>query len=524
MYDLIIKNGTLIDGTGMPPYYADIAIQNGKIAHIGKGLVGGENTRMIDARGLTVTPGFIDSHSHSDRAVLTYSDQIEKIEQGITTAIGGQCGGSPAPLSRDEDPNSTATIGSYGRRAEILRTMGSFLEVAKDVPQGSNIAILVGHGNLRKAVMGMENRAPTSEELEKMKSLLREGLEAGALGVSFGLIYPPSCYAQTDELIEIAKVAGEYHTIVAAHIRNESETLIKSVEEFITIVRESGARGVLSHHKAAGREHWGKVNTTLRLIDQAAAEGVDIFCDVYPYIASSTSLSSRFIPKECYTGGNAGIVRLLSDPVERQKIKERNIRTRGWDQSMVFITVCSAYRQYEGKFLPEIAELHGKDVHETALDLIRDSKNNVSACYFTMCEEDVETVLRHPRAMIGTDSSVQGAMNFYHPRLRGTFPRVLGRYVRERSVTTLPEMIRKMTSMPAAVYELRGKGLLREGFDADICIFDPNKIIDRADFMQCHEHAEGLNYVLLGGEVVVENAVYRDKRNGRVLLRQVHQS
>ena len=520
MYDIIIQNGTVIDGSGMPPYYADIAIRDGKIARIGKGLIGGAQTEIIDARGLAVTPGFIDSHSHSDSAVLPYPDQREKIEQGITTSIGGQCGGSPAPISRDVKPDSTEMIGSYGRRVEIMKTMGSFLGIAKDVPQGANIAILVGHGNLRKAVMGMENRAPTAEELEKMKALLREGLEAGALGVSFGLIYPPSCYAQTDELIEIAKVAGEYHAIVAAHIRNESEALIKSVEEFITVVRESGARGVISHHKAAGREHWGKIHTTLRLIEQAADAGVDIFCDVYPYIASSTSLASRFIPKECFTGGNAGIVKLLSDPVERQKIKERNIRTRGWDQSMVFITGCPAYRQYEGKFLPEIAELHGKDVHETALDLICDSKNNVRACYFTMCEEDVETVLAHPRAMVGTDSGVAGSSACYHPRLRGTFPRVLGRYVRERGVTTLPEMIRKMTSMPAAVYELSGKGLLREGFDADICIFDPDQIIDRADFIHCHERAEGLHYVLLGGEVVVENAVYRDKRNGRVLLRK----
>ena len=521
MYDIIIQNGRIIDGSGMPSYLADIAISGGKIARIGKGLIGGEGTRIIDAEGLVVTPGFIDSHSHSDRAVLTYSDQIEKIEQGITTAIGGQCGGSPAPMSRDENPNSTEMIGTYGRRAEILRTMGSFLGVAKDVPQGSNIAILVGHGNLRKAVMGMENRAPTAEELEKMKELLREGLEAGALGLSFGLIYPPSCYAETDELIELAKVAGEYHAVVAAHIRNESEALIKSVDEFIRVIRESGTRGVISHHKSAGREHWGKVNATLRLIDEACAEGVDLFCDVYPYIASSTSLSSRFIPKECCTGGNAGIVRLLSDPVERQKIKERNIRLRGWDQSAVLITVCTGYRQYEGKFLPEIAELHGKDVHETALDLICHSKNNVSACYFTMCEADVETVLAYPRAMIGTDSSVQGAMNYYHPRLRGTFPRVLGRYVRERGVTTLPEMIRKMTSMPAAVYELTGKGLLREGFDADICVFDPDRIIDRAEFVDCHGRAEGLNYVLLGGEVVVENAVYQGKKNGRVLLRRV---
>ena len=192
-----------------------------------------------------------------------------------------------------------------------------------------------------------------------------------------------------------------------AEIELSDENTAVKFPDFIRVIRESGTRGVISHHKSAGREHWGKVNTTLRLIDEACAEGVDLFCDVYPYVASSTSLSSRFIPKECCTGGNAGIVKLLSDPIERQKIKERNIRLRGWDQSMVLITVCAGYRQYEGKFLPEIAELHGKDVHETALDLICHSKNAVSACYFTMCEEDVETVLAHPRTMVCTDSSVR---------------------------------------------------------------------------------------------------------------------
>ena len=274
-YDLVVKNGRIIDGTGSPAYLADVAVKDGKIVRIGRGIESGE--QEIDASGLVVTPGFIDSHSHSDSSVLTYPDQIEKIEQGITTSIGGQCGSSPAPLDRDVSLDSTEQIGEYGRKVEILRTMGTFLETAKNVPQGSNIAILVGHRALRKAVMGMENRAPSTEELEKMKAFLREGIEHGALGVSFGLIYPPSCYAETDELIALAKVVGEYHGLVVAHIRNEGSTLIQAVEEFIRVIRESGTRGVISHHKSSIKENWGKVKHTLRMIDEANEEGVEVY-------------------------------------------------------------------------------------------------------------------------------------------------------------------------------------------------------------------------------------------------------
>lgn len=516
-YDLVIKNGTIVDGTGSPAYYSDVAITDGRIVRIAREIEGGR--RVINADGLMVTPGFIDSHSHSDRDVLVCPDQVEKIEQGITTSIGGQCGSTLAPVSRDVCPDHAEQIGNFGKSTDVLRTMGNFLDIAKNVPQGANVAMFVGHSALRRAVMGMENRAPSEEELNKMKELLREGIEHGALGVSFGMIYPPSCYADTDELIALAKVAGEYHALVAAHIRNEGQFLVKATEEFIQVIRESGVRGILSHHKAAGKENWGKVKHTLKMLDEAWGEGVEIYCDVYPYTASSTSLSSPFIPKEFHSGGRDGMVKLLSDPAIRADLKTLQRNERGNDDlNWVQITRCTAYPEYEGMRVPEIARLHGKDVYDTIYDMIVKNNNSCKACYFTMCEEDVETVLAYPRAMICTDAGSAGGQNVYHPRLRGSFPRVLGRYVRERKVTTFPEMIRKMTSMPAAVYGLKRKGLLWEGFDADICIFDPVKIIDRADFVSCHRRAEGLQYVILNGEVVVEDAVYNGIRKGRVLL------
>ncbi|MBQ4323554.1 MAG: D-aminoacylase [Clostridia bacterium] len=522
MYDLVIKNGKIIDGTGNPPYLSDIAISEGKIRRIAKGIEGG--SKVIDAAGLVVTPGFIDSHSHSDNAMLEYPDQTEKIEQGITTSIGGQCGSSLAPISKDVDPATAKWVGDFGKSTDIYRTMGAFLEIGKDVPLGSNLVTFVGHGSLRRATMGIENRAPSKEELDEMKELLRDGLEHGAIGISFGLFYTPGCYAQTEELIELAKVVAEYKGMIAAHIRDEGDFLAKSTEEFIRVVRESGVgKGVISHHKSLGMENWGKVTHTLRMIDEANEEGLEIYCDVYPYTAYNTGLSAEFIPKELRADGFDGLAKIFADPDERAKLIKGIRDKNGNDMSRVLITGCRFHPEYDGKSVPEIAKMNGRDECETILDLIRDSGDNCDASFFGMCEEDVETVLAHKRAMICTDSSIAKGRLVYHPRLCGTFPRVLGRYVRERKVTSLPEMIRKMTSLPATVYELKSKGLLAEGFDADLCIFDPKKIIDRAEYTDCSKKAEGLNYVILSGEVVVENAVYNGKRMGKLILHRYHQ-
>jgi len=515
MFDLLIQNGTILNGAGAPSFYGDIGIKDGKIARIGKGLTGA--VTVIDAAGLTVTPGFIDSHSHSDNALLEYPELLEKIEQGITTSIAGQCGGSPAPISRDITPEHASQVAEFGRNIDVYKTFGTFVNIAKNVPTGSNTAVLVGHCALRKAVMGMENREPTAEELERMKALLRDGMEHGALGVSFGLIYTPGCYAKTEELIEIAKVVGEYHGIAAAHIRNENGGLIESVEEFLTVLRAANIRGVISHHKASGKGNWGKVHTTLRMIDQANAEGMDVYCDVYPYTASHTSLAATFVPPALHA---RGVVNVLQDPVMRAEIKEWNQKHRVGGLDYVQIARCKGLPQYEGLRVPEIARQMGVDEYEAVFNMIVESGNDSGACYFTMCEEDVETVLAHPRAMVCTDSSVAKDNPVFHPRLKASFPRVLGHYVRDRQVTSLPEMIRKMTSMPAAVYGLGTKGLLWEGMDADICIFDAKKICDKARFTACNRRAEGLNYVILGGEIVVRDAVFQGPKPGKLLLRE----
>lgn len=503
MYDLIIKNGTVIDGTGSPSYICDIAITDGKIVRIASDIAD-ESKKIIDAKGLIISPGFIDSHSHSDDAIFDYPDMIEKIEQGITTSIAGQCGITCAPSGKDDD---------------VYKTFGSMAKAIKNVPLGSNVKSFVGHSALRGTVIGYENRRPSEVEMNEMKALLREAMENGAIGLSFGLIYTPSCYADTQELIELAKVVKEYDGMLSAHIRNEGFELIESVEEFLTVIKESGVKAVFSHHKSMYKPNWGKVKESLRMIKDAVDEGYDIYCDVYPYEASSTSLVATLIAKELRAVDRAEIPNMLSDSNMRDKIKEIYISRNGNSLSNLLLVQCKGYPEYEGMRIDEIARLRGQDDFDTAFDIIIGSGANAQICNFSMTEEDIEYVLKYERAMICTDSSVAKDKKIYHPRLRASFPRFLGRYVRERKVVTIEEAIRKCTSLPALVYELSGKGKICEGFDADICIFDAERIIDKADYINCSSRCDGLNYVILGGEVVVENATYNGNKKGKFIYR-----
>ena len=467
---------------------------------------------MIDATGLTVTPGFIDSHSHSDGYVFNLPDMVDKVEQGITTAIGGQCGGSIAPIGKHVTPYEIPGIGMSDK---VLKTAGSFFDATEDYPQGINLAMFIGHRNLRGATMGLDNRSPTPKELEDMKALLREGMEAGALGVTFGLIYPPSCFAETYELVELAKVVAEYNGIIAAHLRDEADKFEEAVEEFLYVMRKSGAKCVLSHHKAAYPQNHGKVKKTLAMVDKANEDGFDVHVDVYPYPASSTTLSARFIPKEYFSGGNDKLAERLGIPQNREAIKEHIIKQFGADNIFDWVLIIDG--EHRGKYINEIAEIEGKSVYDTIMDLVKDSVNTMRCCYFMMCEEDVETVVSHPKAMIGTDGVGYGKGKIFHPRAVASFPKVLGKYVRERKVTTLPEMIRKITSMTAEVYGLKSKGIIKKGYDADICIFDADKIIDKADYINCEEKAEGLNYVIVGGVIAAENATYTGEKAGKIV-------
>ena len=496
MYDLVIQKGYILDGSGKEGYFADVAIRGGKIAAIGNGL--GTAKEILDATGLVVTPGFIDSHSHADKKVLQYPVQSEKTEQGITTSVAGQCGGSAAPVDG--------------------MSMPEFLEKLENTPLGSNMVAFVGHGNLRRAVMGDPDRIPTKTELDTMKALLAQALEKGAGGLSFGLYYAPGCFAGMEEMVELAKVAARYGRPISAHIRNESDLLEESVEEFLEVVRKAGVRGILSHHKAARVRNWHKIEKTLKLLQDAVAEGLDVYCDVYPYCASSTTFSELFIPKSWRTEGLSGLLKRIADPVLCRENKEAFLKREGEDLSWVLVTKCPGYPQYEGLRLPQIAAHWGKDCFNTAMELIRETRDQCVSCFFSIGEPQMLRVLSWERAMVGTDGGLAGTLKVYHPRVRGTFPRAL-RYARETGIVSLPEMIRKMTALPAYVYGLKNKGLLKTGYDADLCVFDPETVTDRAEFTDCSARAEGLRWVLVNGQIVSENAAATGAAPGKLLKR-----
>ena len=501
MYTLVIKNATVIDGRGNTCFVSDIGIEDGKIKSIENGLADGEQT--IDAFGLIVTPGFIDSHSHSDKNVITFPDMKEKIEQGITFSITGQCGTSETP--KVLMPHGT------------VETPCEYFSKVKEIPQGAYSAMLIGHNSLRIAVMGKENRDPFPEELNKMKDLLREGLKSGAIGMSLGLFYVPGAYAKLDEVIELAKVVAEQGGIIAAHLRNEGDELIEATEEFLTVIKESGCRAVFSHHKAMWHKNHGKVFQTIEMINKANREGADIYLDVYPYCASSTSLLARFVPGFLHPENTANILHLLYDATFCDKVKKWGRETWGDDLSFALVTDYPPNREYEGMTVSEIARMVGEtDQYETVLSLLRESKGAGKGCYFCVNEEDLCHVIKHPKTMICTDSEIKGTSQKHHPRLVGSFPRAIAKYVREKSIVSLSEMIRKMTFLPASVYGLKGKGSIEVGMDADLCIFDAERITDRADYVNCSLTNEGLHYVIVNGKIVLSNGQYNGARAASV--------
>ena len=501
MYDLLIKNANIIDGTGADAYTGNVGIRDGKIAYIGAEDAAASQT--LDIHGLTLVPGFVDSHSHGDFSIFN-PDHAENVEQGIIFSVGGHCGDSIAPSLRNEK----------------LFTMAELAEQLQDTAISSHYGILAGHGAIRRLIVGRENRSVTEEELQKMCQLLADSMNAGGMGLSLGLTYTPGSYADRDELIALAKVVGEKGGIITSHIRNESDDLIPSVEEFIEVCRAGKCRGVISHLKAADKANHGKVKTVLAMLEQAHKEDVEVYADAYPFCASATSLSSRFIPRQFHPVGTTDPIALLDDPEICKSIKTWALNKWGTDLSWVLITGCKAHPEYRGMNMNEVAEAMGcEDRYEAVFALLREAKR-VNACFTMMSEEDVATVLAHPLVMVGCDSNAGNGASYFHPRRRTSFPRVLGKYVREEKITSLPEMIRKMTSLPAFVYRLPSKGRIAEGFDADICIFDPETIRETADYVNVFAPNIGIHYVLVNGKIVVEDGKYNGTKAAKLHLQK----
>jgi len=490
-YDTIIRGGSVIDGTGAPARTADVAVTGGRIAAVGA--IDGEAARVIDAAGLAVAPGFIDVHSHDDVALLNVPALDFKAAQGVTTVVCGNCGAGAAPANeRSQQYFDRGVGGILGPVKEFTwHSLGEFYDAVRAAGPSVNAAFLVPHGALRMHALGVENRPPSDAELASMKELLAAGMAAGAVGMSTGLIYAPGIFARTEELIELNRVVARYGGIYVSHIRNEGAGLLDAVREAIHIGEEAGTPVQVSHFKAAGRDNWGMTEQSLALVEEARARGVPVTVDMYPYAAGSTALAA---------------------------LAPRGRPVREVDPHDLLIASCKYQHQYEGMRLDEVALAMDLPLEDATTRLLREEENAVVIVHFTMEEGDVRRVIQHPLCMVGSDG-IPSPEGKPHPRLYGTFPRVLGRYARDEGLMTVEESVRKMTSFPAETFRLAERGQVREGWWADLVVFDIARVADTATYEDPRRYPEGISHVLVNGELVVENGEPSNPPAGQVLVR-----
>ena len=500
--DILIKNGKLIDGTGNSWYYADVAIKNGKIVQIGK-LQNYTATKTIDATGLIVSPGFIDVHTHLEDDEKRNPLATNFILDGVTTCITGNCGSSNVNMQQ----------------------YFSFIDSLK---LSINVAALIGHNDVRKAVMGRVMRDPNETEMQQMEALVLQAMKDGAVGLSTGLIYIPGTYSKTEEIVRLAKVAAAYNGVYASHMRDEGDSVVQAIEEALYIGKTANLPVEISHFKLSGQQNWGRSKETIPMIIKAREEGLDVTIDQYPYTASSTSLST-LLPDWALADGQDSINKRLSNPLLRKQIKtqmlarlkKRNLKHWGYAVIAYFRHDTS----YNGKSVEEINLLKGRkhkaqEEAETIMDMM--TQGGASAVFHGMSEDDVKNIMRYPFNMFASDASIRVFNSGNpHPRGYGTNARVLAKYVREEKVLSLEEAIRRMTSLPAQKYQLKDRGLLREGFAADVLLFDEKEVTDMSTFVQPHQYSKGFKYVLVNGIVTVENGEHTGVRAGKSLRKQV---
>jgi len=497
-YDVIILNGKIIDGTGNSWFYGDIAIKDGKIAYVGK-TNNLPATKVIDAKGLIVAPGFIDVHGHIENGVFENPLAGNYIYDGVTTVITGNCGGSADDLQR------------FFWRLDSMKT-------------SINIASLVGHNTVRRLAMGLDNRLATADEQKKMEDLVAQAMKDGAVGLSTGLIYLPGMYSNTEEVIGLARSAAKYNGVYASHIRNEENGVKDAINEAINIGRSANIPVQISHFKVSGPANWGKSKETLPLIEAARKEGYDVTIDQYPYSASSTNLGIR-LPDWALAGGSDSLKKRITDPdLHKRIIKEMlemQARYKYKNYSYAYVANHNADTTLNGKNISQINKLKGRKSKmkyeaETILDMML--AGGAQMVYHSMNEDDVRHFMKYPFNMIGADGGVVVyGRGMPHPRAYGTNARVLGKYVRDEKLVSPEEMIRRMTSLAAQKFQLKDRGLLKEGMAADIVIFDLNEVRDKATFEQPHQFSAGFHYVLVNGQLVIDNATHTGIKSGTTL-------
>ncbi len=523
MYDVLISGGRVITGRGNPWFEGDVAVVGGSVAKVGR-LGDAEATLRLDARDCFVTPGFIDAHSHSDLYLIAEPEAEAKIMQGVTTENVGMDGMSVAPIKESDVADWQTHLSGLSGTPPVdwtWRSFADYLDVLDGLHTSDNVSSYVGLGTIRLMVMGMASRPAERTEVDQMRALACTAMEEGARGISSGLIYPPSQYQSIDEVVEIARAVCAYDGIYNVHIRSEGDGLIESVAEVIEIGRRSGIPVGITHFKAMGRRNWGLSEKTLAMVDAARAAGTDVTLEQYPYVAASTMFHA-VIPPWHFAQGPHALVRALREDRETIKhdIAERRdwenwASNNGWENIVVSSVGSEANKRYEGKSVADIAKARGlDDPADAALDLLAEEDLAVGMVVFCMDEDDVTRIMRHPTVSIITDGLLGGKP---HPRVYGTFPRILGRYVREQGVLGLEDAVRKMTSLPAEKLRMRTKGVLAEGYDADLCVFQPETVGDNATFDDPRQYSSGVRYVMVNGTLVVDQGKHTGARPGRTI-------
>ena len=525
----IIKNAKIYDGLGGKPYQADVVVKDGKIAKIGTDTdyittIGD----VIDGTGLCLAPGFIDAHTHSDCQVFDDPSRAGRLLQGMTAEVGGNCGSSRAPFLKTmpRDAQKFLFTSNRYRNNDFFETFSEELEAIDQLKLGAHQKYFVGHRLLRTSVMGIEGRAATKEEIDRMCGLLEEAMQAGAMGFSTGLVYSPGPHAEPEEIIALAKTAAKYGGMYSSHIRNESDTVEEAIAEVLNVGRQAGIPVQISHIKNMYPANWDKTEKVIKLIDDALAEGVDVTMDAYPYEACSAGILST-VPISYRAKGIDWLVEhmqgkenieILRDIVMNGKEHYEN-PMKGIGPSKLLIVSAPETPEAEGKFISEYAEMKGMDGFEGWCDIIAKNGGNVTDVRFAMKEENIARYYQHPKCMVGSDGLYDGGTGLTHPRFFGTMTRYLGHFVRDMKILPFEEGIRRITSMPAQRFGFANKGIIKEGYDADLVLFDENTIIDHADYLHPFAPNEGIKAVFVGGGIAVIDNVYTGLTNGKMFRR-----
>ncbi|MEI3614793.1 N-acyl-D-amino-acid deacylase family protein [Pseudogracilibacillus sp. SO30301A] len=540
MLDLLIKNGEIVDGTGSESYQADIGIKSNEIVMI-KPNIDQDAYIVIDASGYTVTPGFIDIHGNSEWTLPANNKGESKIRQGVTTEVQGHCGFSAAPVIEKNSNHllsylaNTALLSDEEKKKWNWRSQAEFMrdEIEKNgIP--FNIAPMVGHGTIKIGVMGFEKREPTSKELDQMTELLKFELENGLFGMSSGLQYEPGFYSSKKEINALANVLKEYDRVYTTHMRSEGKDVFESINESIDVSNDTGVSVLITHLKLSHQPHWGEAKKALNLIDHARNRGLDIDFDIYPYDAYGSGLID-LMPPWVKEDGAIQMATLLTDKkIQSKVIEEMKMKHDDWDNPLIGLSwddikiallTSDKNKIYEGMTITEIADKMSVSPYQAVINLLIDEKGGIKSIYFAIDEDDVETFMKHPRSILSSDGRAVAPYGLLgegsvHPRYYGTFPRILGRYVRDKKVISLEEGIKKITSLPAKKMKINKRGVLKEGYYADIAIFNKENIIDLATFDEPHQYSIGVKYVIVNGKVVVEKSEHTGVLPGNILKRK----